>query len=107
MVELALCCASGITGTQSARSRLKPDFDVAHIEKSKTEPGKAVAARAARDCLPTHLNILATATFAPAAGIFSGFAKLIIQYGRPFLMKESLKRVFQPQQTAASMQRIT
>lgn len=68
---------------------------------------RGVPAEAAQDFLLGHLNILAAVTFGHVEGVFSDACNLAIEYGKPVLMKEDWKRVFEPDEIAASIQRIT
>lgn len=68
---------------------------------------RGVPAEAAQDFLLGHLNILAAVTFNHVDGVFSDACNLAIEYGKPVLMKEDWKRVFEPDEIAASIQRIT
>lgn len=68
---------------------------------------RGVPEEAARDFLLGHMNILAAVTFGQVEGVFSDACNLAIEYGKPVLMKDDWKRVFEPDEIAASIQRIT
>jgi D-apionate oxidoisomerase len=68
---------------------------------------RGVPREAARDFLLGHLNILAAVTFGEINGVFSDACNKAIQFGKPVLMREDWKRVFEPDEIAASIQRIT
>lgn len=68
---------------------------------------RGVPEEAARDFLLGHMNILAAVTFGHVPGVFSDACNLAIEYGKPMLMKDDWKRVFEPDEIAASIQRIT
>lgn len=68
---------------------------------------RGVPEDAAKDFLLGHMNILAAVTFGHIPGVFSDACNLAIEYGKPVLMKDDWKRVFEPEEIAASIQRIT
>lgn len=68
---------------------------------------RGVPAEAAQDFLLGHMNILAAVTFGQVEGVFSDACNLAIEFGKPVLMKDDWKRVFEPDEIAASIQRIT
>lgn len=68
---------------------------------------RGVPAEAAQDFLLGHLNILAAVTFGHIEGVFSDAANLAIEYGKPVLMRDDWKRCFEPEEIAASIERIT
>lgn len=68
---------------------------------------RGVPREAARDFLLGHLNILAAVTFGEVQGVFSDACNKAIQFGKPMLMRPDWKRVFEPDEIAASIQRIT
>lgn len=68
---------------------------------------RGVPEEAARDFLLGHLNILAAVTFGHVDGVFSDACYKAIENGLPMLMKDDWKRVFEPDEIAASIQRIT
>ena len=68
---------------------------------------RGVPAEAARDFLLGHINILAAVIFKEQPGVFSDACNKAIQFGKPVLMRDDWKRVFEPDEIAASIQRIT
>ena len=68
---------------------------------------RGVPAEAARDFLLGHMNILAAVIFKEQPGVFSDACNKAIQFGKPMLMKDDWKRVFEPDEIAASIKRIT
>lgn len=68
---------------------------------------RGVPEEAARDFLLGHMNILAAVTFGHVDGVFSDACYKAIQNGLPVLMKDDWKRVFEPDEIAASIERIT
>lgn len=68
---------------------------------------RGVPEEAARDFLLGHMNILAAVTFGHVNGVFSDACNLAIKFGKPVLMRDDWKRVFEPDEIAASIQRIT
>lgn len=68
---------------------------------------RGVPEEAARDFLLGHMNILAAVTFGQVQGVFSDACNLAIEFGKPVLMKDDWKRVFEPDEIAASIKRIT
>lgn len=68
---------------------------------------RGVPAEAARDFLLGHLNILAAVIFKEREGVFSDACNKAIEFGKPVLMRPDWKRVFEPDEIAASIRRIT
>jgi hypothetical protein len=68
---------------------------------------RGVPRQAARDFLLGHINVLASVIFEERDGAFSDACNKAIQFGMPALMQPDWKRVFEPEQIAASIQRIT
>lgn len=68
---------------------------------------RGVPADAARDFLLGHMNILAAVIFDQVDGAFSDACNKAIEYGKPMLMRDDWKRVFEPQNIADSIERIT
>jgi hypothetical protein len=68
---------------------------------------RGVPEEAARDFLLGHMNILAAVTFGHVEGVFSDACYKAIENGLPMLMKDDWKRVFEPDEIAASIERIT
>ena len=61
----------------------------------------------ARDFLLGHLNILGAVIFDEQPGAFSDACNKAIENGKPMLMRDDWKRVFEPDAIADSIQRIT
>lgn len=68
---------------------------------------RGVPEQAARDFLLGHMNILGAVIFKEQPGVFSDACNKAIQFGKPVLMRDDWKRVFEPGEIAASIQRIT
>lgn len=68
---------------------------------------RGVPREAARDFLLGHLNILGAVTFDEIDGVFSDACNKAIEYGKPALMRDDWKRVFEKDEIEASIQRIT
>jgi D-apionate oxidoisomerase len=68
---------------------------------------RGVPHEAARDFLLGHINVLASAIFKEREGLFSDACNKAIEFGTPALMRPDWKRVFEPEEIAASIQRIT
>ncbi len=68
---------------------------------------RGVPKEAARDFLLGHMNILGAVIFKEIDGVFSDACNKAIQFGKPVLMREDWKRVFEPDEIAASIARIT
>ncbi|SEL08272.1 phosphogluconate dehydrogenase C-terminal domain-containing protein [Pacificibacter marinus] len=68
---------------------------------------RGVPKAAARDFLLGHMNILAAVIFKEVDGVFSDACNKAIEFGKPVLMKDDWKRVFEPEEIAASIERIT
>jgi hypothetical protein len=68
---------------------------------------RGVPREAARDFLLGHMNVLASVIFEERPGVFSDACNKAIQFGKPVLMQPDWKRVFEPDEIAASIQRIT
>jgi hypothetical protein len=68
---------------------------------------RGVPAEAARDFLLGHINVLASVIFKEREGLFSDACNKAIEFGMPALMRPDWKRVFEPGEIAASIQRIT
>ena len=68
---------------------------------------RGVPEEAARDFLLGHMNILAAVTFGQVDGVFSDACYKAIENGLPILMKDDWTRVFDPEEIAASIERIT
>jgi D-apionate oxidoisomerase len=57
---------------------------------------RGVPAEAARDFLLGHMNILGAVIFKEQPGVFSDACNKAIQFGKPMLMRDDWKRVFEP-----------
>jgi hypothetical protein len=68
---------------------------------------RGVPREAARDFLLGHMNVLGAVIFEETQGVFSDACNKAIEFGKPVLMKDDWKRVFEPEEIAASIQRIT
>jgi hypothetical protein len=68
---------------------------------------RGVPAEAARDFLLGHMNILGAVIFKERPGVFSDACNKAIEFGKPVLMRDDWKRVFEPDEIAASIRRIT
>lgn len=68
---------------------------------------RGVPAEAARDFLIGHMNILGAVIFKEQPGVFSDACNKAMQFGKPALMRDDWKKVFEPEEIAASIQRIT
>lgn len=68
---------------------------------------RGVPADAARDFLLGHMNILGAVIFKEQPGVFSDACNKAITFGKPVLMRDDWKRVFEPEEIAASIRRIT
>src|SRR4051812_21589593 len=68
---------------------------------------RGVPREAARDFLLGHLNILGAVIFGEVQGVFSDACNKAIEFGKPQLMRPDWKKVFEPDEIAASIQRIT
>ena len=62
---------------------------------------------AARDFLLGHMNVLGAVIFDEVDGVFSDACNKAIEFGKPMLMRDDWKRVFEPEEIAASIKRIT
>ena len=68
---------------------------------------RGVPAEAARDFLLGHMNILGAVIFKQVDGVFSDACNKAMEFGKPALMRDDWKRVFEPEEIAASIERIT
>ena len=68
---------------------------------------KGVPHDCARDFLLGHMNILGAVIFDEVDGVFSDACNKAIEFGKPMLMRDDWKRVFEPEEIAASIKRIT
>jgi D-apionate oxidoisomerase len=68
---------------------------------------RGVPHEAARDFLLGHMNILAAVIFKEQPGVFSDACNKAIEFGKPALMRNDWKKVFEPDEIMASIRRIT
>lgn len=68
---------------------------------------RGVPPEAARDFLLGHMNIMAAVIFKEQTGVFSDACNKAIEFGKPVLMRDDWKRVFEPDEIMASIRRIT
>jgi hypothetical protein len=68
---------------------------------------RGVPKEAARDFRLGHMNVLGAVIFEETPGVFSDACNKAIQFGKPALMRPDWKKVFEPEEIAASIQRIT
>jgi hypothetical protein len=68
---------------------------------------RGVPREAARDFLLGHMNVLGAVIFGEVEGVFSDACNKAIEFGKPALMRDDWKNVFDPQEISASIQRIT
>jgi D-apionate oxidoisomerase len=68
---------------------------------------RGVPHEAARDFLLGHMNILAAVIFKEQPGVFSDACNKAIEFGKPALMRDDWKKVFEPDEIMASIRRIT
>jgi D-apionate oxidoisomerase len=68
---------------------------------------RGVPREAARDFLLGHMNVLGAVIFKETEGVFSDACNKAIQFGKPMLMKDDWKRIFEPEEILASIRRIT
>lgn len=68
---------------------------------------RGVPKEAARDFLLGHMNVLGAVIFEETPGVFSDACNKAIEFGVPVLMRDDWRRVFEPQEIADSIRRIT
>ncbi|MFC3071999.1 phosphogluconate dehydrogenase C-terminal domain-containing protein [Shinella pollutisoli] len=68
---------------------------------------RGVPKEAARDFLLGHMNVLGAVIFEETPGVFSDACNKAIEFGIPVLMKDDWKRIFDDQELAESIRRIT
>jgi D-apionate oxidoisomerase len=68
---------------------------------------RGVPHAAARDFLLGHMNILGAVIFKEQPGVFSDACNKAMEFGKPMLMRDDWKKVFEPAEIAASIERIT
>ena len=76
------------------------------------EPADEVVRRggpeqAATDFLLGHRNVLGAVIFGQTKGVFSDACNKAVEFGKPVLMQPDWKRVFEPDEIAAAIRRIT
>lgn len=68
---------------------------------------RGVSKQCARDFLLGHMNILSAVIFEEQPGAFSDACNKAIENGKPMLMRDDWKRVFEPDEIMDSIRRIT
>jgi D-apionate oxidoisomerase len=68
---------------------------------------RGVPREAARDFLLGHMNVLGAVIFKETEGVFSDACNKAIEFGKPVLMRDDWKRIFESDEIAASIKRIT
>ena len=68
---------------------------------------RGVPKEAARAFLLGHMNILSAVIFGEIEGAFSDACYKAIKYGKPAIIRSDWKKVFDPEEIARSIQRIT
>ena len=68
---------------------------------------RGVDRQVALDFLLGHMNVLGAVIFGQTEGVFSEACNKAIEFGKPALMRDDWKRVFEPAEIAASIRRIT
>ncbi len=68
---------------------------------------RGVPRDAARDFLLGHMNVMGAVLFKEIDGVFSDACNKAIEFGKPMLMKDDWKRIFEPEEITASIERIT
>jgi D-apionate oxidoisomerase len=68
---------------------------------------RGVPAEAARDFLLGHMNVMTAVLFKEIEGVFSDACNKAIEFGKPALMRDDWKKIFEPQEIADSIRRIT
>lgn len=68
---------------------------------------RGVPKEAARDFLLGHMNVLGAVIFEETPGVFSDACNKAIEFGKPMLMRDDWKRIFEPGELAESIRRIT
>ncbi|MCG7599361.1 NAD(P)-binding domain-containing protein [Halomonas sp. McH1-25] len=68
---------------------------------------RGVSQQCARDFLLGHMNILSAVIFDEQPGAFSDACNKAIENGKPMLMRDDWKKVFEPEEIAESIRRIT
>jgi len=68
---------------------------------------RGVSEQAARDFLLGHMNILTAVIFDEMQGVFSDACNKAIEFAKPQIFRDDWKRVFEPDEIAESIRRIT
>ena len=68
---------------------------------------RGVPKEAARDFLLGHMNVLGAVIFDETPGVFSDACNKAIEFGKPVLMRDDWKRIFDWDELTASIKRIT
>lgn len=68
---------------------------------------RGVPEQVAKNFLLGHMNILGAVIFDEVDGAFSDACNKAIEFGKPALMRDDWKRVFEADRTAAGIERIT
>jgi hypothetical protein len=68
---------------------------------------RGVSEQAARDFLLGHMNILGAVIFNETEGVFSDACNKAIEFAKPQIFREDWKRIFEPEEIADSIRRIT
>lgn len=68
---------------------------------------RGVDRQAALDFLLGHINVLASVIFGEREGAFSDACNKAIEFGKPVLMRDDWKKIFEPREIAESIRRIT
>jgi hypothetical protein len=68
---------------------------------------RGVPREAARDFLLGHMNVLGAVIFEETQGVFSDACNKAITFGKPVLMRDDWKRIFEMDEITASIERIT
>jgi hypothetical protein len=68
---------------------------------------RGVSEQAARDFLLGHMNILGAVIFDEIEGVFSDACNKAIEFAKPQIFRDDWKRVFEPEEIAESIRRIT
>ena len=68
---------------------------------------RGVSEQAARDFLLGHMNILGAVIFDEMEGVFSDACNKAIEFAKPQIFRDDWKQVFEPQEIAESIRRIT
>ncbi|OYR12256.1 phosphogluconate dehydrogenase C-terminal domain-containing protein [Brucella thiophenivorans] len=69
--------------------------------------GRGIDRDCAREFLLGHMSVLTAVMFDEIPGKFSDACEKAIEFGRPMLIREDWKKVFEPEEIRASIERIT